>query len=329
MEQMPLPERPAGKGASSGDEARPKQLSAVESGDQGRPRLKDSLADGSATIIKARGEFETEVRRAVASGGNTQSRPDVSATNPGATPAQVFHDKPVISPEASNPEGTRSRRDDARSERYVRENRQPLQADPEKAGQVQSADAAKMGLHLRHSGETRGPHAIDTSARPDPHRSDMISGDSSSIDASPAMAREIQVARSGAPTPTIGPTARAIAVVAEEIASNAPGEIEVSMSPEELGKVRIRMTVGEAGMFVNLAAERQETAELIRRHLSLLSDELARHGFDDVEFSFGERAGDDGQRHELPTNAPEHPTQTVTSAIPATHNSGRALDLRI
>ena len=71
------------------------------------------------------------------------------------------------------------------------------------------------------------------------------------------------------------------------------GMIEVKLSPEELGRVRLAMVAGEAGMTVTVTAERAETLDLIRRNIDLLAADLAREGFADLSFSFGqEGAGD-------------------------------------
>ena len=123
---------------------------------------------------------------------------------------------------------------------------------------------------------------------------------------------------------------RVIAAFAAEIASHAPGEVELTLSPKELGTLRFRMAIHEAILFVHVTADRPETTDLVRRHMALLTSELTGEGFADVDFSFGEdrrqpqpspehiiaslasRSTETGDRHQLPPAAP-----------------ARALDLRI
>ncbi|NNE78673.1 MAG: flagellar hook-length control protein FliK [Silicimonas sp.] len=73
--------------------------------------------------------------------------------------------------------------------------------------------------------------------------------------------------------------------------SAVDGMIEVRLSPEELGRVRLAMTSGDLGMSVQVTAERPETLELIRRNIELLAAELQDMGFADLSFSFGKEGG--------------------------------------
>lgn len=111
------------------------------------------------------------------------------------------------------------------------------------------------------------------------------------------------------------------------------GVIEVKLSPEELGRVRLTMSNGETGMTVLVTAERQETLDLLRRNIDLFAADLAEQGFTDLNFSFGQNGADDqkdfrsdsGLDNEdivlQPTNGATHPAGPIAS-------SGR-LDLRL
>ena len=66
---------------------------------------------------------------------------------------------------------------------------------------------------------------------------------------------------------------------------------EVTLNPEELGRVRISLMNGEAGMTVNILTERAETADLMRRNIELLARELRDMGYENPSFTFGERSG--------------------------------------
>ncbi|PQO22875.1 hypothetical protein C2I36_10765 [Rhodobacteraceae bacterium WD3A24] len=102
-----------------------------------------------------------------------------------------------------------------------------------------------------------------------------------------------------APAPPQTPAAPQAAPRAD-IASNAApqigaaltqaedGPVEVRLSPEELGRVRLFMSGGEGGMNVHLQADRGETLDLLRRHVSMLADELRQAGYDALNFSFSD-----------------------------------------
>ncbi|WP_319825044.1 flagellar hook-length control protein FliK [Thalassovita sp.] len=67
-----------------------------------------------------------------------------------------------------------------------------------------------------------------------------------------------------------------------------PGEpIEVSLAPEELGRVRLTARQTENGVVLIVQAERPETLDLMRRHLPELAQDLRTLGFGDVTYSDG------------------------------------------
>ena len=63
--------------------------------------------------------------------------------------------------------------------------------------------------------------------------------------------------------------------------------VEIRLQPEELGRVRLTMTPSEAGVSVQVTAERPETLELLRRHIDMLAADLGDRGFSNLDFSFG------------------------------------------
>lgn len=65
------------------------------------------------------------------------------------------------------------------------------------------------------------------------------------------------------------------------------GPIEISLSPEELGKVKLTFQVSENGaMNVVVAAERAETLELMRRNVDSLLAEFSDLGYEGSSFQF-------------------------------------------
>lgn len=102
-------------------------------------------------------------------------------------------------------------------------------------------------------------------------------------------------ARSAAPAhgpAVVGPEqARAVAVsrqIAEAAGVGPNGQLEVSLSPEELGRVKLTITPQDAGLAIAIQAERPETLELMRRHIDVLVRELADEGFASLSFDFGQ-----------------------------------------
>ncbi|WP_198014564.1 flagellar hook-length control protein FliK [Salipiger mucosus] len=77
------------------------------------------------------------------------------------------------------------------------------------------------------------------------------------------------------------------------------GQVELRLDPEELGRVRFRMSHGDSGLVLHIAADRPETLDLLRRHAEQLSAYLSEMGYDTASFSFGsdqQQMGDHGDR---------------------------------
>ncbi len=74
-----------------------------------------------------------------------------------------------------------------------------------------------------------------------------------------------------------------------EIAGGLPNRpVDITLSPEELGRVRLSLSLTETGITVSLAAERPETMDLLRRHIDLLGQDFASLGFEDIAFDFNQ-----------------------------------------
>lgn len=130
-----------------------------------------------------------------------------------------------------------------------------------------------------------------------------------------------------------------------EAAKQLPdGPIEISLSPEELGKVKLTFQVSEAGaMNVVVAAERPETLELLRRNADTLLQDFQDLGYEQSSFEFqqdgqsAEQNGDGEQPNresfdfnasagQSPLNAPE------TSDMPLarlTLDAASGVDIRL
>jgi hypothetical protein len=114
------------------------------------------------------------------------------------------------------------------------------------------------------------------------------------------------------------------------------GVIEVRLQPEELGRVRLTMVAAEAGMSVQVTAERPETLELIRRHIDLFESDLRKQGFAGMSFSFGSEHAESSDRHargDAPDDAAVAPPGSDARIVAvigpsAIHENGK-LDMRI
>ncbi len=90
--------------------------------------------------------------------------------------------------------------------------------------------------------------------------------------------------------------ARAIINQVIQSVTRSPGDgvFEVRLHPEELGRVRLAMTTTDAGLTVQVTAERAETMELIRRNIDMFESDLRGRGFEQFSFSFGAEGSDRG-----------------------------------
>lgn len=129
-----------------------------------------------------------------------------------------------------------------------------------------------------------------------------------------------------APAPT--------AQVAQALAMATTDSFEISLSPEELGRVRIHLQPTEAGVQVLIQTERSETLELLRKNIALLSRELEDLGFEDLSFQFSQNQQEQRQNTQrlgtLAASGEEAaPLRPVAGAVAATLlHPARGIDLR-
>lgn len=112
--------------------------------------------------------------------------------------------------------------------------------------------------------------------------------------------------------------------IADAIQQMPNRPVEISLNPEELGRVRLGLTTSEAGLIVHILAERPETMELMRRHINNLESAFAAIGYSDIAFSFGGNGNDQADR---PKDGQDHPdTSLETGTLP---QSGNATQIRL
>lgn len=120
----------------------------------------------------------------------------------------------------------------------------------------------------------------------------------------------------------------------------AEGVLEIALDPPELGRVRLSFAEAGGALTLAITADRPETAELMRRHLQLLTQEFQRAGLDAPSVDISDRHG--GTRQEGRKDAPGAPTRdqpgrTAADPGPAPGPSGArprpqdgsGLDLRL
>ena len=85
--------------------------------------------------------------------------------------------------------------------------------------------------------------------------------------------------------------------IARQVAAHpvmkAGGSAEMSLAPEELGHLRLNVEASNAGLRIVIEAARPETADLMRRHVEALRQELRQEGLGAVSVSIG---GGEGRR---------------------------------
>lgn len=137
-----------------------------------------------------------------------------------------------------------------------------------------------------------------------------------------------------APTTAGVETARQVANQMAIAVSGQPGRAtEIALNPEELGRVRLTMTAVDQAIVLNIAAERPETADLMRRHIDALAQELRALGYDKVAFSFGGSRDDTSGNGNADTRSDNSILETDkadTQTVAQQHGqSGTGLDLRL
>jgi hypothetical protein len=180
--------------------------------------------------------------------------------------AQASREVPVLAPAASSPKGMTRNADVSHTSRSPAEGAGAL---------ISKAPIAEVVSGIQTSADPSAQAAsdvfLDTMDAGQPGQSSL--GDSLRRSPEPEI-RTATLAR--------GATAQ----IAEAVRLPLDGSIEVRLSPEELGRVRVSMIPGEAGLVIQLVAERPETLELLRRHADLLAADLQDAGYTGLEFSF-------------------------------------------
>ncbi|WP_220269842.1 flagellar hook-length control protein FliK [Paracoccus lutimaris] len=124
--------------------------------------------------------------------------------------------------------------------------------------------------------------------------------------------------------------------IALHAADHDGDRIEVTLSPDELGKVRLVILGGERPA-VAVYADNPQTLDLLRRHADLLARELRDTGFSGADLSFADNAGTGG-RHGAAQSTSQaihaedramSSTEQPAPQAPPRSISGARIDIRI
>ncbi|MEX3316327.1 flagellar hook-length control protein FliK [Sulfitobacter sp. PS-8MA] len=140
-------------------------------------------------------------------------------------------------------------------------------------------------------------------------------------------------------TATRAPLPPQVAAQLIEVVRQMPNRpVDIALSPEELGRVRLSITTHETGVMVNVLAERPETLDLLRRHIDQLGQEFRDLGFADIAFSFaaGDQAAGGSDPRDKPPGQHESPASplltepdTASALPPLAAGALTGLDLRL
>ena len=124
------------------------------------------------------------------------------------------------------------------------------------------------------------------------------------------------------PTPPSQPAmGREIAAqIVDQLKPLKTGGVELHLSPKELGSVNIRFVPNEAGVFVNITAERPETGELLRRNVDALLQEFRHAGYGGetvLSFSARDNRQDDMPKPYVMQNPPDTGVDGEELVLPA------------
>lgn len=83
--------------------------------------------------------------------------------------------------------------------------------------------------------------------------------------------------------------------------------VDLLLNPAELGRVRISLSPGDAGLTVHIIADRPETLDLMRRNIDMLAQDFQGLGYEATDFAFAQHdhEGDDQGRKALQQHIPD------------------------
>ena len=117
--------------------------------------------------------------------------------------------------------------------------------------------------------------------------------------------------------PLINHAPRVIQVIAEAARALQDRPVEVTLNPEELGRVRLTLHSVEGSMSVSVAVERPETLDLLRRNIEMLASQLRELGYKNLSFSFAGQGDNFGSDQDQRDDTQNPGADDPVSAVPA------------
>lgn len=324
----------AGRTASVEGEAQPPAMPVLVRETPNRSTAPDrpSMVTGAGPVVSDRSGPALEVGSEEALASPARARSDASpqaavapapatpATGPApvATPVAA-----VIAPAAPPPE--------ARFERSAPDTPETRKPSPYIANRESSS-------RIETATTPPGPGAEKTLATNMP--SPELAGDLAPFEPASQTQRAPESAPLRGDAPHSGPRPELARSVVDQLAQavrpGLDGGVEVQLSPEELGKVRLSLVTADGAMSVTVVAERPETLDLIRRNIEMLARDFRDQGYTSVSFSFDQQQQGHASRRgawQADGGRPEGYATTETLAVPraASPQTVRAdgLDLRL
>ncbi|WP_171124514.1 MULTISPECIES: flagellar hook-length control protein FliK [unclassified Ruegeria] len=111
------------------------------------------------------------------------------------------------------------------------------------------------------------------------------------------------------------------------------GAIEIALNPEELGRVSIVLNGRDDGVHLTIAAERPETLDIMRRHISVLEAGFRALGFGDLSFDLGYSSDAQQNGQDDMAQSPFEPEREAPSPsntqVPSRVGASGRIDIRL
>ena len=107
----------------------------------------------------------------------------------------------------------------------------------------------------------------------------------------------------------------------EALGQTRNGSVELSLNPEELGRVRMSMASTEHGLVMHITSERPETLDLLRRNIDQLHRDLSDLGYTRVDFTFGDQRREQPGASDPARTAPRPSADAVGPVRAGNHQS--------
>lgn len=112
------------------------------------------------------------------------------------------------------------------------------------------------------------------------------------------------------------PVQQAAIAVISSASADFSGQIELTLTPDELGSVRFDMRPDGEGMSIVLSAERPETLDLMRRNTADLIAELKQSGIQMASFTFGTWSEKNQKQEQFRSSEQDEGVQTISPSPP-------------